>query len=260
MKGAKQIRGVPLNSNFTIKGDTVEVILPVQAEPGVYDKCLFDLSDWDHLCSISDKWRIGKQVGGHTMADGTRKAYGFRLYVYFYTGDGKYFNVARYLLGLKPKDGQVADHIVGPDGLDNRRANLRIATVRQNVTNRVRLSANNTSGVTGVRELPPLKTRPGVRRWEIFISIDKWQHHMGPFFDFDEAVAERRRLEKIHYGDFAPAVPATVPNRSPRIVSGPGTMAMDVEGAPTTSEHSPTTAASTPPGPSAPPATSPELS
>jgi len=40
----------------------------------------------------------------------------------------------RLIMGLERKDGKIIDHING-DGLDNRKANLRIATNQQNVGN-----------------------------------------------------------------------------------------------------------------------------
>ncbi|WP_456710733.1 HNH endonuclease [Bradyrhizobium sp. USDA 4452] len=91
--------------------------------------------------------------------------------------------------------GFVIDHVNG-DTLDNRRMNLRIATVEQNAKNR-RLARNNTSGVTGVywhrRDC----------RWTSCICLNASNRELGQFETFDEAVAARRAAEKVYFGEFA---------------------------------------------------------
>src|SRR4030095_8449683 len=61
--------------------------------------------------------------------------------------NGKIHNILMHREILNPPSGYETDHVNG-DGLDNRRANLRIATHRQNQANSG-MSANNTSGVKG---------------------------------------------------------------------------------------------------------------
>lgn len=73
-----------------------------------------------------------------------------------------------YLTGWR-----IVDHING-DGLDNRMANLREATMAQNNANR-RLSSRNTSGFKGV-------CRYG-RQWRASIVHAGRKHHLGTFRD-----------------------------------------------------------------------------
>lgn len=55
----------------------------------------------------------------------------------------------RVILGLKPKDGKIGDHVETGATLDNRRENLRVATRHESMRNR-RAHKNNKSGVKGI--------------------------------------------------------------------------------------------------------------
>lgn len=54
----------------------------------------------------------------------------------------------RLVLGLRPNDGKIIDHING-NGLDNRKSNLRISTSSANAVN-VKVRRDNASGYKGV--------------------------------------------------------------------------------------------------------------
>ena len=62
--------------------------------------------------------------------------------------DGKYHPLHRMILGLKPGDGVIADHINGTT-LDCRKVNLRSTDKAGNMRNKKR-SKNNTTGKTGI--------------------------------------------------------------------------------------------------------------
>lgn len=80
---------------------------------------------------------------------------------------------------MSPPEGMVADHING-NGLDNRRANLRVGTRAQNNANRRQLSGP--SGYRGVR--------PHGDRWRAYISVNNRQVYLGLFDDpWDAALA-----------------------------------------------------------------------
>lgn len=83
------------------------------------------------------------------------------------------------------KPGEVIDHING-DGLDNRRANLRVGTQQQNVQN-----MHTKRGMRGV------SWNKSVGKWIAHVTHDYKFIHLGCFTDKDEAqsVADAKRRE-----------------------------------------------------------------
>lgn len=88
------------------------------------------------------------------------------------------------------------DHINGVPS-DNRISNLRLATHQQNLFNKVE-PANNTSGVLGVGWYKANK------KWRAYITHSGRQIHLGFYGSKDEAVAARKKAERLYFGDFAP--------------------------------------------------------
>lgn len=91
-------------------------------------------------------------------------------------------------------DGYEVDHISG-DTLDNRKANLRICTHQQNLTN-LKISKSNTSGHKGVS----YHSRWG---WEAFINENKKKKHIGWYKTIEEAAEARRNAALMVYGEYA---------------------------------------------------------
>jgi hypothetical protein len=85
----------------------------------------------------------------------------------------------------------LVDHING-NGLDNRRENLRRATVQEN--NRNRRPRNQYKGVT-------LERRTG--RWFARIAIDGHRIHLGTFDTPEAAAAAYDTAAREHFGEFA---------------------------------------------------------
>lgn len=86
--------------------------------------------------------------------------------------------------------GQI-DHING-DKTDNRIGNLRAVSAAINNRNLPR-SKTNRSGVTGVR------WHKAAGKWIARINVNKQEHHLGLFGDFEAAVAARKAAE-VAYG------------------------------------------------------------
>ncbi len=89
-----------------------------------------------------------------------------------------------FILGAE--QGRVTDHI-NKDKLDNRKANLRIATLSENGYNS-KLPANNTSGVKGV------SYHKQTGKWEAAMETNGVESRK-LFREFDDAVAYRHELE-----------------------------------------------------------------
>lgn len=94
-----------------------------------------------------------------------------------------------------PPPGFHVDHING-DGLDNRRANLRLATCAENTRNR-RLPRNNSSGFKGVTA-----SRTG-GRWVAQIGVNGRQTYLGSFETPEAAHAAYCEAAASKYGAFA---------------------------------------------------------
>jgi hypothetical protein len=82
------------------------------------------------------------------------------------------------------------DHVNGVRH-DNRWANLRAVTARENMKNR-QLSKNNTSGIIGVG------WHSRSNKWQAYIAIDGALHHLGRFSDKSAAINARKEAEKKH--------------------------------------------------------------
>lgn len=112
--------------------------------------------------------------------------------------DGKRFVVLmhREIMGLKYKDGKTVDHINPALTLDNRRANLRIATASQQVYNR-RKQKNNSSGFKGVHE-----KRPGF--FEARIQVNGKTIYLGSSrVSAEKAFELYAAAAPIYHGEFA---------------------------------------------------------
>lgn len=81
--------------------------------------------------------------------------------------------------------------------LNNRRYNLRIATVVENGQNKSK-STRNTSGVIGV------SWNKRNQKWGSYIKYKSKLTHLGLFVNKDEAIRTRLLKEKECFGDFAP--------------------------------------------------------
>jgi hypothetical protein len=96
---------------------------------------------------------------------------------------------------MEPKGGLYVDHI-DSDGLNCRRANLRLATQTQNCQNS-RKSAKNTSGYKGVFY------RPDRQKWQAQIRVEGKRVCLGTFASVDEAGAAYAEAAATYFGDFA---------------------------------------------------------
>jgi hypothetical protein len=106
---------------------------------------------------------------------------------------GKILFMHRVILNVP--EGMVVDHING-DGLDNRRANLRVCTVAQNNCNR-RAQRNCSSKYKGV-------TRTGKRKpWRAVITINKRTRSLGSFESEVEAAKAYDKAAKKCHGEYA---------------------------------------------------------
>lgn len=109
--------------------------------------------------------------------------------------DGKKHTVRMHRWIMQPGSGLVVDHING-DGLDNRRANLRICTHQQNITNHVR-PPRARSGLRGASQFG------GRGRWQARIRHNEKIIHLGAFDTAEEAARAYDRAAHSLRGKFA---------------------------------------------------------
>jgi hypothetical protein len=99
----------------------------------------------------------------------------------------------QYVNGEKPK--MPIDHI-NRDRADNRIANLRIATAKQNARNK-RVQRNNTSGVLGIT------WNKSCQKWQASLEADGKCHYLGVFKELNDAAAARRKASIEVFGEWA---------------------------------------------------------
>lgn len=109
------------------------------------------------------------------------------------TGKRKTLRMHRLIMGADSKYG--VDHANG-NGLDNRRSNLRLATQRQNSTNR-RIHKNNRSGYKGVH------WRSDNCRWRAAIGTPQGKITLGHFDNCIDAAKAYDRAARRLFGEYA---------------------------------------------------------
>lgn len=103
--------------------------------------------------------------------------------------------IMQRILGRSLEKGEVVDHI-NRNGLDNRRENLRTATVAENTANRA-INSNNKTGVLGV-----FKWTKG-KGYGAQIGVNGKRIYLGSFDTIEEAKKAREDAEKTYHKDFS---------------------------------------------------------
>jgi hypothetical protein len=113
--------------------------------------------------------------------------------------NGKQGNISmhRMILGLGASDPRHGDHKESGHTLDNRRANLRIATRSQNAANQ-RITRTSTSRLKGISRADSIKNP-----WKAQICVDGKGIHLGSFPTKELAHAAYVEAAKRLHGEFA---------------------------------------------------------
>jgi hypothetical protein len=112
--------------------------------------------------------------------------------------EGKRVSVKMHRLIMQAKPGQIVDHVNG-NGLDNRRANLRICTNAQNVRNS-RKMAGTISKYKGIVYLPGNQSP---RPWRARIRVSGKQIWLGRYFTEEEAARNYDYYARRYFGEYA---------------------------------------------------------
>ena len=107
---------------------------------------------------------------------------------------GKRVTVSMHRFIMQPPKGMRVDHING-DGLDNRKANLRICTPGENLRNQRR--AKGRSAFKGV------SFHAHNKKWRAQICVDGRRMCLGYFPDERSAAMKYDAAALIHFGEFA---------------------------------------------------------
>lgn len=141
------------------------------------ERVLFDDSDYE----LVQQYRWFASPRKHTT------------YAYAFCGPRKTITMHRLLMGAP--SGLDVDH-KNHNGLDNRRANLRLGSRAENLANSFNREVN-TSGYKGVSWIK------AERKWVAGIKIDGRRRVLGRFLDLWEAAQAYNEAARAAWGEFA---------------------------------------------------------
>lgn len=101
------------------------------------------------------------------------------------------FGLHRYIMDFP--SGLVIDHL-NHDIKDNRKINLRLCTIQENILNS-KVPSNNTSGIKGVRK--------NGDKWYAVITINGNNINLGTYKTFEEAIEVRKNAELEYFGEYS---------------------------------------------------------
>ena len=107
-----------------------------------------------------------------------------------------YISLAMHRQILNPPEHLVVDHI-NHNGLDNRKANLRLATCAQNSYNRRQFRKNKSSKYIGV------SWKQWSKKWAAIICYKRKNIRIGYFEDEIQAAKAYEKKKKKYHGEFA---------------------------------------------------------
>lgn len=166
-------------------GKNNQTVLNLKDEYGEYgyvicnntgSKFYFDMEDYDLISKYC--WSELIQKSGYHMLEAREKETGKTVFMIEVIGCKNYDHIDR-------------------NTLNNRKYNLRPATVQENARNRSTRS-DNTSGVTGV------SWNKNVNKWFAHITINDKIKSLGYFINKGDAIKARLKAEKEYFCEFAP--------------------------------------------------------
>lgn len=113
---------------------------------------------------------------------------------YIKTNTGGFNRMHRLVMGLDDCSDLQVDHI-NHNKADNRKCNLRVVTISQNLMNR-NISSNNSSGYRGI------SFHNKKKKWISQIQLNGRLKYLGIFSDIKDAINARLEAEKKYFSDY----------------------------------------------------------